>query len=1193
MSKPRIHFLLTEDVDAPCGGVKQIYRQVDVLNGLGYDANVVQVAKDFRMTWFKHKTKIISHDELVLKMDDVLVVSEMEDMMPQIEGADKCRIVVFAQNPYGVFLGHGGSDTFIDFYKKKVSALMCVSEHSKHHISSLFPFLDVHRIRYSFDRYPFEYSSKKEKVITYMTRRMKKETEEVIYLLRVTGNLEGWSVVAIERFFEWNVAQTMMRSSVFLAGSSKEGFGMPPAEAMSCGCAVVGWHGAGGEEFFRPDVCLHANEGDALDCVEKMKTVLAMSDEKRLEMGKRASDFIRSEYSSEKEIKSVSEAWKGIIDRRVTITAGVEVKAKDKKMFDVAAFVSTLDEGPYLEAILRWLSPRVGRVYVVESHSSFFQNQVSQGKTKEIVDRVSDDFGNIVYKELEGQQHPAPDIKEAHERNQALQMIQNDGYKWIWIVDADEFYEDKQADDLWAWFREEVGKNPDVMGARSSWYTYWRSLSWRIDPPESFHPNIIIRSDCRIASSRHLYPDQERRIADVPESVCMVRHYSWAKTPEDTKHKIDTWTHGHQVIPGWFYNVFMKWTPGSDMQDVHPTEPSAYKRIVRCELPLPQALEGHLYSKREVISFPKRIKAVILNHNKPENADKLFEQLSSAFDDVEILDSGSDSDKIPINVTRARGNIYWTGAWNEVMRTCRDYDAVWVVGCDIVLESNPIEYRESIEKSLPFGIWSPAVEGRAQQFMQRWNFNGQKLMVRNVEGISFAASRQLMERVDTLVGSPIGYGQDFWMCKVARDAGLPNYIDGSVAIQHPDGRGYDDGEAVRQMEETFGGKFGPDFRRTVFEYKEQFKENIMSNDKKFTIVTVDNGWGYAAFRRIVKNFTNVRLIVMQKGAASAPVADGIEVVPYDASMSTFLAEADAALFPVVGEATKPDMMKLMMGAIPTIVHVNFGKDIEHEKSGFVFQDEDWASHWLREIRSNPEITKRIREYWKNKNAQVKDVPVEDTKSPDSLPLVSSTAVPIVTVITPTYKRDTPVIKRSIDCMKLQTFAYWEQLICSNGEEEPQVRKLIESLGDTRVRYACVGKEQKTNDYGNTARAEMLKAAQGKYVLFLDDDNMILPDYLQEMVIRLENSPDAAFAVCDIMHFGPLRESEVGAPPLVLKGEPVKLYHIDPLQVLVRADVMKKLGWNTEVGYLSDGITLERLGRENKHIKVNKVLGIHM
>jgi hypothetical protein len=152
-----------------------------------------------------------------------------------------------------------------------------------------------------------------------------------------------------------------------------------------------------------------------------------------------------------------------------------------------------------------------------------------------------------------------------------------------------------------------------------------------------------------------------------------------------------------------------------------------------------------------------------------------------------------------------------------------------------------------------------------------------------------------------------------------------------------------------------------------------------------------------------------------------------------------------------------------------------------------------------------------------------------------------------------------------------------------------VERLVSDTGDDRIKYNMC--EAPEGDYGNYARKAMLEKARGKYVAFFDDDNIILPEFLSVMVASLEES-GADYAVCQIMHFGPLNEDEVGSPPIVLRGLPVKLYHIDPLQFLVRRTVMQEIGWDTDVGYLSDGVTLEKLNGRNA-VEVPLALGVHI
>ena len=200
----------------------------------------------------------------------------------------------------------------------------------------------------------------------------------------------------------------------------------------------------------------------------------------------------------------------------------------------------------------------------------------------------------------------------------------------------------------------------------------------------------------------------------------------------------------------------------------------------------------------------------------------------------------------------------------------------------------------------------------------------------------------------------------------------------------------------------------------------------------------------------------------------------------------------------------------------------------------------------------------------------------------------------VSVITPTYRRDPKVLLRCLSCMKLQTVRNWEQIICSDGpEEESNARIVVETFRDARFKYQALGKAKREHDYGNTVRAEMMNKAAGEYILFLDDDNLILPDYLERMTEILDNDKEAGFAVCRILHFGPLNTVKTNlVAPVVLEGDPVRLYWIDPLQCLVRREAMIDVGWDCVVGYLSDGVTLERLGNKYRHVRIPDILGIH-
>ena len=196
----------------------------------------------------------------------------------------------------------------------------------------------------------------------------------------------------------------------------------------------------------------------------------------------------------------------------------------------------------------------------------------------------------------------------------------------------------------------------------------------------------------------------------------------------------------------------------------------------------------------------------------------------------------------------------------------------------------------------------------------------------------------------------------------------------------------------------------------------------------------------------------------------------------------------------------------------------------------------------------------------------------------------------VTIITPTYQRNPDIVQRNIACVRAQSFPHWRHIICSDGVFEKAVYDLVLQEGDSRRTY-CVA-EKHYGDFANSVRHEMLtKHADTEYVLFYDDDNIILPNYLDKMMRALEKTTNGEqFAICQLMHFGPVIKS-VGKPPVLIKGVP-KVKYIDTLQVVAKTKAMKTVGWLNS-GYCSDGYTFEELGRRFSFVRVNECLALHM
>jgi glycosyltransferase involved in cell wall biosynthesis len=74
-------------------------------------------------------------------------------------------------------------------------------------------------------------------------------------------------------------ARVMGESAAFLSLSHKESFGLPPLEAMACGCLVSGFHGDGGREYMNEANGWWADTGDWKACGDGLAAALQLLDQ--------------------------------------------------------------------------------------------------------------------------------------------------------------------------------------------------------------------------------------------------------------------------------------------------------------------------------------------------------------------------------------------------------------------------------------------------------------------------------------------------------------------------------------------------------------------------------------------------------------------------------------------------------------------------------------------------------------------------------------------------------------------------------------------------------------------------------------------------------------------------------------------------------------------------------------------------
>ena len=120
----------------------------------------------------------------------------------------------------------------------------------------------------------------------------------------------------------------------------------------------------------------------------------------------------------------------------------------------------------------------------------------------------------------------------------------------------------------------------------------------------------------------------------------------------------------------------------------------------------------------------------------------------------------------------------------------------------------------------------------------------------------------------------------------------------------------------------------------------------------------------------------------------------------------------------------------------------------------------------------------------------------------------------ISVVITTYKRKPEMVRRAVMSVLGQSFEDLELLVVDDNapgdRAEWGVEDMLRALGDSRIRYLPMEK----NSGACAARNAGSRAAGGRYICFLDDDDEYLPDKLSLQRAALEGAPQACMAVGD-------------------------------------------------------------------------------
>lgn len=328
--RPKVRVLCLPDVDRAIGGVKQLYRHVEHLVALGWDAAIVTEKSGFRPSWFASSAPSFSFAECCQRSD--FVPSQTILLLPETYlGVDfgsfrernlsSLARVVFNQNAYYTYSQPKNDlDAQLDYFYNNPSVLhvLSVSEDTHNFLRANLLIGDsrVSRIVNAIEPI-FVPDKTPQNRLHWMPRKNPGEVHAVLSSIKSShlNHSSGWQGEPLIDLSHNKVAERLNTARLFLAFGHPEGFGLPIAEAMAAGCWVVGYSGGGGQELFRFGASEEVAFGDWTGfaaAVQSAFTAFALYPRETELRLKRQALAVRSLYSFEEERATISLAWERI-----------------------------------------------------------------------------------------------------------------------------------------------------------------------------------------------------------------------------------------------------------------------------------------------------------------------------------------------------------------------------------------------------------------------------------------------------------------------------------------------------------------------------------------------------------------------------------------------------------------------------------------------------------------------------------------------------------------------------------------------------------------------------------------------------------------------------------------------------------------------------------------------------------------
>ena len=252
-------------------------------------------------------------------------------------------------------------------------------------------------------------------------------------------------------------------------------------------------------------------------------------------------------------------------------------------MTRIALQVIAFNVSPWINAMLRNAAPHVDKIYIAYPPRPWAYSEYARANLKNptALDEIRlEDLGctiEVVHGDWE---------YDEDTRNHLLGLARTEGFEWMIIQDADEFYSPESWSRATTLMRSEQLEDTELL--ITPWFNFWKTPEYVIENHcggiKSLNEGFAIRcSDplLRFTFSRTSNA-KKRRVIDEP---CY--HYGYVMSDQQMGLKIQTWAHTKEIadMKQWYRLKWQYWNEST--RYLHPGSPIHWSRAIRFPHPQP------------------------------------------------------------------------------------------------------------------------------------------------------------------------------------------------------------------------------------------------------------------------------------------------------------------------------------------------------------------------------------------------------------------------------------------------------------------------------------------------------------------------------------------------------------------------------------------------------------------------------